>query len=427
MPEFWLNLMQRSAQGQPSAAPLPAKPLPAKTLLRQALFYALLCAGTGATLPFMPLWLREHGMSGSQIAWILAVPLLGRAITGPISGIWADRFHKYRTPIALLALASTVAYAAMTIAGGWTDYRFAAFLLLYGIGYTGITNITPLLDAMTLQLSRVEGFAFGLARAAGSASFVFANVCLGYLLQSFGTDAALLWMILTALLVFAGARFLLPGHVRLDLKLGQSAPALPGFQRLRTLLRGKGYVVLLIAIGCLQAAHSYYYAFSTIIWEKRGFSSNICGLLWATGVAGEFIFLSLGAALRRRLGPWNLLLIGAAAGVLRWTVMMSSPPLDMLWPLQLLHGLSFAAVYVAGLELVHLLVPPGFEGLGQTINSAYAGGALIGVGTLASGFVFEAFGERGYGLMTALALAGMAGALWLYASRHRLISASPPP
>lgn len=373
----------------------------------------------------MPLWLKEHGMTGNQIAWILAVPLLGRAITGPISGIWADGFRKYRTPIALLALISTLSYAAMTFAGLWPDFRFTTFMLLYGIGYTGITNITPLLDAMTLQLSRIEGFAFGVARAAGSASFVFANICLGYLMQSTGSGSALVWIILTSFLVFACARFLLPAHIRLDLKLSPAPQTLPGLQRLGTLFSGKGYVVLLIAVGCLQAAHSYYYAFSTIIWERRGFSSSVCGLLWATGVAAEFAFLCLRSRFQRQLGSWTLLVLGAIAGIVRWAIMMTSPPLEMLWPLQLLHAFSFGAVYVAGLELVHLLTPPGFEGLGQTINSAYAGGALIGVGTLASGMIFDAFGEQGYALMASLSLAGTACAVWLWITRRRLLAASP--
>ncbi len=415
MPPFWQNVMRRPADAPPASGPRVPH-----LLVRQAIFYALLCAGTGATLPFMPLWLRQNGMSANEIAWILAVPLLGRAVTGPLSGIWADRFARYRTPIAILALAATLAYTAMGLAAGWPAWRFAAFLTLYGIGYTGITNITPLLDAMTLQLSRVERFAFGLARAAGSASFVFANVCLGYLLQSIGTNAALFWMILTALMSCIGARFLLPSHIRLDLKLGLSSEPAPGLRRLGTLLDRRGYVILLVAVGCLQAAHSYYYAFSTIIWEKQGLSPNICGLLWATGVAGEFAFLSFGARLRRKLGPWTLLLVGAAAGIVRWSLMAWSPPLGALWALQLLHGLSFGAVYVAGLELVHLLVPPGFEGLGQTINSAYAGGALIGLGTIASGAIFEAAGQHGYVFMALLSLAGAAAASWLYVRRHAL-------
>lgn len=362
-------------------------------------------------------------MTAGEIGWILAVPLIGRAVTGPLSGVWADRFHRYRTPMVLLALAATAAYFAMSGFSHMAEHRFAAFLILYAIGYTGITNITPLLDAMTLQLSRLERFPFGLARAAGSASFVFATISLGYLMQLAGAQAAVTWMIVTAALTCLAARFLLPPHPRLDIRLAQASHPVTGGGRLKVLMSHKGYILLVIAVGCLQAAHSYYYAFSTIIWEKRGLSSNMCGLLWGTAVAGELIFLSFGGRLRQRLGPWRLLLIGAAAGVLRWSLMMTSPPLAALWPLQLLHGLSFGAVYLAGLELVHLLVPPGFEGLGQTLNSAYAGGALIGLGTLASGTVFDAMGEGGYGLMALLSLAGLACSIWLYLARGRLVSA----
>lgn len=397
-----------------------------QTLVRQALFYALLCAGTGASLPFMPLWLKQNGMSPNEIGWILAVPLVGRAVSGPLAGIWADRFQKYRTPIALLALVATAFYALMPWAGHWPYLRFAALMVLYTVGYSGITNITPLLDAMTLQLSRIERFAFGAARAAGSASFIFANICLGYLVQGSGTQAVVIWMTLTAGLACLSAHFLLPPHRRFDVSVATPAHPPHGHRRLATLLSSKGYVALLATIGCLQAAHSYYYAFSTLIWQKQGLSANTCGWLWATGVAGEFVFLSLGTRLRQMLGPWTLLLIGAAAGIVRWTLMALPLPLDALWMLQLLHGLSFGAVYVAGLELVHLLVPPGFEGLGQAVNSALAGGSLIGLGTLASGPVFEAFAGQGYDLMAGLAAIGAAGALWMYASRTQLMAAADP-
>lgn len=70
---------------------------PLTTLRRQAIFYALAYAGTGASLPFMPLWLKTHGMTAGQIGLILAAPLLLRALSGPVSGLWADSFRLYRT------------------------------------------------------------------------------------------------------------------------------------------------------------------------------------------------------------------------------------------------------------------------------------------------------------------------------------------
>ncbi|WP_155913533.1 MFS transporter [Asticcacaulis sp. AC466] len=397
-----------------------AKSAPAQqgTLMRQAVFYALLCAGTGASLPFIPLWLGYKGMSAGQIGWILAIPLIGRAITGPLSGVWADRFKKYRTPIMYLGLLSVLSYGLMGLGAGTNQTRFMLYMALYGLGYTGISSITPLLDAMTLQLSRSERFAFSTARAAGSASFIFANICLGYLLQTAGINAVLVWTVISASTVAVGARFILPSHFRLDPTLTPSDQFVPRV-RLATLVRNRDFILVMAAVGCLQAAHSFYYAFSTIIWEKAGHSSTVCGLLWAVAVLGELLFLGLGGPLRRRLGPWRLLILGAVAGVVRWTLLANVSELWLLWPLQLLHSLSFVAVYLAGLELIFQIVPAGYEGLAQSINSAYASGVMTGICTLLSGMYFDHLGAGGYYLMAALAGIGLIVSIWLFCRRKQ--------
>ncbi|MFT4076913.1 MAG: MFS transporter [Asticcacaulis sp.] len=390
--------------------------------MRQALFYGLLCSGTGASLPFLPSWLSHSGMSAKRIGWILAVPLIARALTGPLSGLWADRFVKYRTPLFWLAVTTTVAFALMGLVTGTETQRFWLFLILFSIGYTASASITPLLDAMTMQLGRSGRFSFAWVRASGSAAFIFANICLGYLLQLAGVNAVLAWMVASALCVCLGARFLLPAHSRLDPQL-LARNDLPSLGRLATLLKNRSFVLLIISLGCLQAAHSYYYAFSTLIWEKAGLSPALCGYLWAFAVLSELLFLTFGGRLRHHLGPWRLLILGAAAGILRWGLMSVTVDLWLLWPLQVLHGLTFAAVYLAGLELVFLLVPPGFEGLGQAINSAYASGTMTGIGMAVSGLVFEVCGARGYSLMAVLCVIGLTIAMWLFLTKT---DTSPP-
>ena len=41
------------------------------------LFYCSIFIGTGASLPYMPVWFRAHGLSGLQIGVILSAPMLG--------------------------------------------------------------------------------------------------------------------------------------------------------------------------------------------------------------------------------------------------------------------------------------------------------------------------------------------------------------
>lgn len=382
------------------------------TLTRQAVLYTLFCASTGASLPFMPLWLGAHGLSPTQIAWILAAPLLGRAVTGPMIALWAERFSKARTPIAFLAGMAFAAYTAMGITGSLPINLFWSVLVLYGIGTTGFTSIAPFLDTMTLQLAQVERFAFGIARACGSASYVFANVGLGMLITVIGTPSVAWWMAITAFLTMMTAASLLPAHEPVRIEHNSREPA-SATSHLGRLLFHNQFWLLLLTLGVLQAAHSFYYAFSTILWQREGLSPGICGLLWATGVVAELVLLLFGAGLRRRIGPARLLIIGAGAGVIRWALLALSPPLILLWPLQLLHGLSFTAVYVAGLELIQRTVPPGFERLGQTINSAYGSGVLMGLVTFFSGILFDAEGAGGYMAMAIGAVIGLAGAVCL--------------
>jgi len=387
--------------------------------IRQACGYMALCAATGAILPFMPLWLRQNGMTALQIGWILAIPLLGRAVTGPLIGLWADRFGRYRSPIAILACLATLSYAALLVAPVPEPYRLAAFLLLYGTGYTALTNIPPLLDAMTLQLSHRNASNFGVSRALGSAAFALTNIALGYMIPLAGTGAVMIWVVVASGLTWMSAWFLMTPQPRFDVAAKAGEGRRSAGKRFAQLAAVPGYLVLLAALGCLQAAHGYYYAFSTIIWQRQGLSAAACGMLWGIGVAAELLFLSLRSRFRR-LDPWTLLLLGAAAGVLRWATMGLALPTVVLWPLQLLHGLSFTAVYVAGLELIHLIAPRGSERLGQAISSAYAGGALIGLVTLASAPLLNPFAARGYLAMAVLSLVGLGGTAWLYVRRARI-------
>jgi PPP family 3-phenylpropionic acid transporter len=393
---------------------------PLTTLRRQALFYALAYAGTGASLPFMPLWLKTHGMTAGQIGIILAAPLLLRALTGPVSGLWADGFRLYRTPLVWLACFGALFYALMATGGWWPALRFPLYLTLYTLAFSCLTSLAPLNDAMTMQLSRLENFPYAIPRAVGSSAFIVTNIVLGFLLVIWSTDLILAWLVVVAVLTALGGRYLLAGLIRPGHAPVGSAGA--GLARLKGLMRDEGFLWLLVAIGCLQASHSFYYAFSTIIWKARGFSSSTCGYLWAVGVVAEVVFMWLGEGIRRRLGPWRMLVIAGLVAVMRWSLMAFSPPLWALYPLQCLHAMSFAATYLAGLELVQRLSPKGYESLAQTVNAAYANGVMMGLGTMVSGLIYAVFAAKGYGIMAGVAGLGLCSALWLYSQRMRLLA-----
>jgi len=372
-----------------------------------ALQYILLFGASGVTLPFAGLWFRAQGLSGAQIGVLLAIPMLARALTGPLIAVWADGFTHRRTPIALLGLAMAVGYGGAGLVQGIIPW--AVFWL---IGATAAAALIPLSDVLTLKVAVREGFPFSLPRGCGSAAFVVANVVMGWLLTRMSADVVIIWAVAASLLIAVTAWRILP-----DERVGDDGP-LSGFERFRGLGRLAAdpvFMTAIFAVGAVQAAHAFYYGFSAILWRAQGVAESMTGLLWAFSVLVEIGFMWWIEPWRRRIGigPWTMLFIGAGAAVLRWSLMAFAPPLWMLIPLQMLHALTFAATYLAGVQIVERLCPPDSHTAAQTLSSALSAGVLIGLATLASGPLYDAVGLKAYLAMAALALTGGLVGLWV--------------
>ena len=380
------------------------------TVLRLGLVYAALYVGNGASTPFMPVWLSERGLTGAQVGLVLSLPMLLQILTSPLLALWADRFRLRRTPIAWLAAGTCATYLALAglhdLAGLAAAWLLAASLYL---------ALPPLIDVIALSRAQSEGFNYGLPRGLGSAAYIGAAIVTGSLVTAVSVDVALGWMILAAGLTALGARFVLPP----DPAPGPAAAgAGGGLEGLKALARDPVFLLAVGSAGLIQSAHAFYYAFSALAWKAQGLPETLTGLLWGLGVAVEVVFLWFGAGLQGRLGPRNLLVIGGAAGVLRWTLLSFSPPLWALVPLQALHALTYTAVFLASIQLAARLSDARTASAAQLVNAALQGGVLCGLATLASGPLFDAAGARGYLAMAVMAGAGLAGALCLYRIRR---------
>lgn len=381
-----------------------------KSSRAMALQYGLLFGATGVSLPFAGLWFRSQGLSGAEIGVLLAAPMLGRLVTGPAIAIWADGFAQRRTPIAILAVLAAAAYACAGLVEG-----FALWAVLWFVAATATAAMIPLTDVLNLRLSRRLGFAFSFPRGCGSAAFVAANILMGALLVRAPVDSVIVWIVVAGLGAAAAAAWILPPEpVHDDLAEGETAPTgLDRFRGIGQLLADPTFMTAIFAVGCIQATHAFYYGFSAIAWKAQGIPESITGLLWAFSVVIEVGFMWVIEPWRRRrgIGPWAVLTVGAVAAMVRWTALAMAPPLWLLWPLQLLHALTFAATYLAGVQIVEKLSPAKSQTAAQTLSSVLSAGVLIGLATLCAGPLYDRFGVGGYLAMTAMALVGALAAL----------------
>lgn len=370
------------------------------------LYYAAIFIGSGASLPFMPVWFRAEGLSGTQIAIIIAAPQFAQTLTGPMIALWADGFRLRRTPLIWLGLGSTAAYASLALLHGFWWWLAAWFVAASLRG-----ALSPLTDVITLRRAARQGFAYGVPRGIGSVAYIAGNVGMGLILLVAPTMAVLVWTLVTAGLAGVAARLLLPpdpvheGHERLE-----TAELWRG---LKGLLRDRVFLLAVAANGLIQASHGFYYSFSALTWRRQGAPEGWIGLLWGFAVAVEVAFMWFGEPWRRRIGPLTLIVIGGLGAMVRWTALAFSPPLALLFPLQALHALSFTATFLGSLRLIERLSPRQSATAAQALNSSVANGVLTGLATIAAGPLFDAFGARGYLSMTAMAGLGVVAAIAL--------------
>jgi len=373
---------------------------------RTALQYVLLFGASGVTLPFAGLWFSAQGMNGAQIGALLAMPMIGRVLSGPLLAVWADGFRLRRTAIAILGLVMALGYGA---AGLVDNYYLRA--LGWFIGATSAAALIPLGDVLTLRLSKRENYPFSLPRGCGSLAFVLANITMGALLTVMPADVIIIWIVVASALIALSAWLVLPPEpVHED---GVQLSGLDRFKGLGRLLKHRVFVTAIMAIGMVQASHAFYYGFSAISWKAQGIPETMTGLLWAFSVAVEIAFMWVIDPWRRRLGmgAYPLLLVGVGAAIVRWCLMATEPPFWMLWGLQSLHALTFAATYLAGVEIVQSLSPAKDHTSAQTLASVLSAGVLIGIATALSGTLYDQFGAGGYLAMAVMALIGGAFAL----------------
>lgn len=373
--------------------------------VRFALFYGAFYLGFGAYLPYMPVWFEGRGLSPEMIGLAAGAAMAGRVIAAPLGAAFADRAARRRDAVTVFALAAALLFLAHVPATN--PWLIVALAGLAGGAYTGVISV---IDSFAVREAGRRRFAFGPPRAFGSATFILGNVACGALIGWLGDEAALYWTLVGAALAVLAAMLLPEG------KRSAPAPSASGGDGIKDLvqvLKSNGLPLAFAISALVQGAHGFYYAFSAVAWRAEGVPALAVGLLWATGVAAEIAFLWKSDRWFKSISPTMMLTLGAGASVMRWALLALSPPLVLLFPLQLLHALSFGATYLGFLKFAAAQAPERYGATTQALNSALSGGVVLAGATYASGFAYAAIGTAGFAFMALPAGIGLLCALLL--------------
>jgi PPP family 3-phenylpropionic acid transporter len=364
------------------------------------LFYMLYFGAAGLYFPYVGLYYHAIHLNGAQIGLAASLAPLGGVVLQPLWGLLSDRYGWRKRLLAISLLAASLAAPLVTMA-----HSFAALLLLIALLAVSLSPAIPLADATTLDWLSARGGSYGGVRIYGSLGFLLSSLAIGSFYRGRG---------ILALFVVYGALLFAAFLTTLAAPRQAAVVAEARGGGIMEVLADRGVVIFLLLAVVGYGTFAAYNTFFPLYLSSLGAGSNIVGLSAGLASLSELPVMAVAGIVVARVGVKPLLLAGLTAAALRWLAygVLRDYHLVLVW--QLLHGLSFAGLYVGGVTFMDRSVPERLRSTGQTIFSGATFGLGAVLGSTLFGLLFDRLHAGGMFLVAgAIALGAIVGVVFL--------------
>ncbi|MFZ2737000.1 MAG: MFS transporter [Burkholderiaceae bacterium] len=336
--------------------------------------------------PYLPLWLKDLGLSLLVIGMLATLQSLTRVVA-PYAWGWLSDHSGER--VKLLRYGATA--ALFFSAGLWLDLADwgvagLAVVLLLMFGHT--SAMMPMSEAAMAHLvSRSGGFdakRYGRVRLWGSVGFLLTVLLAGAWFEAFGLHDFPLWTTLSLLAVTLSV-WAMP-----DIR--ETVAAHQEKLSVWPVLRQRRVQWFFAALFFHVLSHMGIYVFFSLYLDELGMSKTVIGVLWALAVLAEIAwFFSQSRWLPKfSLSAW--LLLCSLVMVLRMGITASSVSLLPLLLAQCLHAMTFANHHVVCITLLSEYFPGRLRGRGQALYTVIGYGVPGVLGGLGGALLSSTLG-----------------------------------
>jgi PPP family 3-phenylpropionic acid transporter len=345
-------------------------------LLIAKTYYFFFFAGVGCLSPFLNVYLKQRGLTGTQIGWLSSIAPMIALAANPIWGAVADRWQIHRQVLALCALmAGMVTLFFIPVHGFWAFVGLVTILTFFR------TPIGAIVDSTVMDMVKQTNGSYGHQRLWGTIGFIVAAFGLGQLLTT--DDLTLMFWLHTGFLGIGcvGLSFLLPVE-NVDQRVGIK-------QGIRVLIGRRGYLSFLIAVMLLGMGISGFIGFLGLHILALGGTEQQVGLGWAINALLEIPIMYLGRRWFARY-DYNRLILGALLGyALVWTLVGLSLTPTLLIIFLLGSGVCFGVFWVAAVGYTSEATPPGLSATAQALMGAALSGLGWSLGSVVAGYLWD--------------------------------------
>jgi PPP family 3-phenylpropionic acid transporter len=330
-------------------------------------YYFLLFAAVGVSLPYLPQHFRSLGFSSQDIGLIAAVGPAMSLLIPPLFGFLADRT---RRPDLILTLTGV----GVCVGNGLLSFSrtFGAALAPMALTSLFAAPQTVLIDSIAIERVRRDGSVYARLRLWGSLGFVAASFLFGQFYK--GEIEEVPRVVVVGLIAAASYTFV---SLFIRAEVGVDRARLSDVARL--LSRRDLWLLCLVASVHWIACAPYNLLF--VVFNKaQGIPPSTAGTALAIGVVAEVGVMASFPTIEKRLTLPRILAISFVATAVRWWVVGSTASWGWMVAIQLLHGLTFGAFYVAAVTYVAQAVEPRLRASGQAmlVASAFGVGGIVG-------------------------------------------------
>ena len=163
-------------------------------------------------------------------------------------------------------------------------------------------------------------------------------------------------------------------------------------------------VVFLLAVLFTSMGSSIVNSYLFLYMSDMGADARLMGLSLTAATLSELPVFFFSAWLLRKVGSRGLLLLSMSAYAVRLVAYTFVP--NPLWvlPINLLHGLTFSGMWVAGVAYANAVAPKGFGATAQGLFAGVTMGLGAATGALLGGTLYDSLGP---------VLMFRAGAVWV--------------
>jgi MFS transporter, PPP family, 3-phenylpropionic acid transporter len=355
-------------------------------------FYFFVYAALGIFVPFLNVYYKEIGLSGTRIGLINTLGPLIAIFAGPMWGLLCDRLGKLRL---VLAGAILGAITSVLILGNVTGYL--AILVLIAVFNLFACAIIPLIDSYNLTLLGEHRERYSQQRLWGTFGFLASTIFAGSIFERIGLHGVFYGYAICLGLLLATLAAPWNGELPpVATRMGRAV-----FQGFSQMIRQPVWLVLSSAVILVMVANSSWVNFLGITVKGMGANDALVGRMWSVGAISEIPVMLYGTRLLRGWGAKKMIVTGFFFYGVRLLLYAWMPRPEWVFGINLLQGLSFGFYWVGGVNYVSQITPDHLRATGQSLLATFYNIASVTAGPII-GLLFDSLGSSRMYLIAAI-------------------------